>query len=225
MPYSLDDRLIFPHPSLADDDGLLAIGGDLSAERLLLAYQHGIFPWFSDETPILWYAPHERFILDPKELKITKSMRQFIRNSPFRTTHNTAFSEVISMCATTTRKDQQGTWITMDMQAAYIRLHKLGYAHSIETYDENGMLVGGLYGVQIGSIFCGESMFSLASNASKLALIYLCQQFNFELIDCQIHSEHLTSLGAKFISGFAYYELLQEQKVKPFAKNRTLINK
>ncbi len=217
MPYSLDDRLLFPHPSLADDDGLLAIGGDLSTKRLLLAYQHGIFPWFSTETPILWYAPHERFILDPKELKITKSMRQFIRNSSFRTTHNTAFTEVIDQCATIERKDQQGTWITTDMQEAYIRLHTLGYAHSIETYDDSGSLVGGLYGIQIGSIFCGESMFSNASNASKLALIYLCQQFNFELIDCQIYSEHLASLGATFISGSAYYELLQKQKVEPFA--------
>lgn len=217
MPYSLDDRLIFPHPSLADDDGLLAIGGDLSIERLLLAYQHGIFPWFSDETPILWYAPHERFVLDPKEIKITKSMRQLIRNTRFHTAYNTAFSEVIHRCATTERKDQQGTWITTDMQEAYIRLHKLGYAHSIETYNENGLLVGGLYGIQIGSIFCGESMFSDVSNASKLALVYLCQQFNFELIDCQIHSEHLALLGAKFISGSAYYELLQKQKAEPFA--------
>jgi leucyl/phenylalanyl-tRNA--protein transferase len=217
MPYSLDDRLMFPHPSLADDDGLLAIGGDLSVERLLLAYQHGIFPWFSDETPILWYAPHERFVLDPKEFKITKSMRQLIRNPYFHMAYNTAFSEVIHRCATTERKGQQGTWITTDMQEAYIRLHKLGYAHSIETYNENGLLVGGLYGIQIGSIFCGESMFSDVSNASKLALVYLCQQFNFELIDCQIHSEHLASLGAKFISGSAYYELLQKQKAEPFA--------
>jgi leucyl/phenylalanyl-tRNA--protein transferase len=217
MPYSLDDRLMFPHPSLADDDGLLAIGGDLSVERLLLAYQHGIFPWFSDETPILWYAPHERFVLDPKEFKITKSMRQLIRNPYFHMAYNTAFSEVIHRCATTERKGQQGTWITTDMQEAYIRLHKLGYAHSIETYNENGLLVGGLYGIQIGSIFCGESMFSDVSNASKLALVYLCQQFNFELIDCQIHSEHLASLGAKFISGSAYYELLQKEKAEPFA--------
>src|SRR5690606_33435214 len=217
MPYSLDDRLMFPHPSLADDDGLLAIGGDLSVERLLLAYQHGIFPWFSDETPILWYAPHERFVLDPKEFKITKSMRQLIRNPYFHMAYNTAFSEVIHRCATTERKGQQGTWITTDMQEAYIRLHKLGYAHSIETYNENGLLVGGLYGIHIGSIFCGESMFSDVSNASKLALVYLCQQFNFELIDCQIHSEHLASLGAKFISGSAYYELLQKQKAEPFA--------
>ncbi|MBD1423406.1 leucyl/phenylalanyl-tRNA--protein transferase [Sphingobacterium chuzhouense] len=217
MPYSLDGRLIFPHPSLADDDGLLAIGGDLSSERLLLAYQHGIFPWFSDETPILWYAPHERFVLDPKELKITRSMQQFIRNSLFRTAHNTAFMEVIDRCATTKRKDQQGTWITADMQEAYIRLHELGYAHSVETYNENGVLVGGLYGIQIGAVFCGESMFSHASNASKLALINLCQTFNFELIDCQIYSEHLASLGAKFISGTAYYQLLQKQIIEPFA--------
>ncbi|NGM66007.1 leucyl/phenylalanyl-tRNA--protein transferase [Sphingobacterium sp. SGR-19] len=217
MPYSLDNRLMFPHPSLADDDGLLAVGGDLSAERLLLAYQHGIFPWFSDETPILWYAPQERFVLEPRELKIAKSIQQFIRNSSFRTAHNTAFAEVIDRCATTKRKGQQGTWITADMQEAYIHLHELGYAHSIETYSENGTLVGGLYGIQIGAIFCGESMFSHASNASKLALIYLCQTFNFELIDCQIYSEHLASFGAKFIPGSVYYRLLQKQIVEPFA--------
>ncbi|PRD46763.1 leucyl/phenylalanyl-tRNA--protein transferase [Sphingobacterium haloxyli] len=217
MPYTLNDRLVFPHPALADDDGLLAVGGDLSVERLLLAYQHGIFPWFSEETPILWYSPPERFVLNPKELKVTKSMRQLIRNSSFHTVHNTSFVEVIDKCASTKRTDEQGTWITKDMQEAYIRLHELGYAHSIETYDKNGILVGGLYGIQIGSIFCGESMFSHAPNTSKLALIYLCKEFNFDLIDCQIYSEHLASLGAKLIPGSAYYELLQKQTVEPFA--------
>lgn len=216
MPYPLDDRLIFPHPSLADEDGLLAVGGDLRADRLLLAYQHGIFPWFSEETPILWYAPHTRFVLIPQELRIQKSMRQFTRNSSLKTTHDNAFTEVISRCAVIDRKDQHGTWITAGMQEAYVRLHELGYAHSVETYNAEGMLVGGLYGIQIGSVFCGESMFSEVANASKLALIHLCQHFDFELIDCQIYSEHLASLGAKFISGTAYYEVLQKQNVKPF---------
>lgn len=217
MPYSLDDRLIFPHPSRADEDGLLAIGGDLSVERLLLAYQHGIFPWFSDETPILWYSPHERFVLVPRELRIKKSMRQFMRNTNFKTTHNNAFADVVRRCATVKRKEQQGTWITDEMQEAYIRLHDLGYAHSVETYNEEGVLVGGLYGIQIGKVFCGESMFSEATNASKSALVHLCQHFNFELIDCQIYSEHLASFGAKFMSRTVYYELLQKQNTEPFA--------
>jgi|SRR5690606_27953756 len=216
MPYSLDDRLIFPHPSLADDNGLLAVGGDLHVERLLLAYQHGIFPWFSEETPILWYAPHERFVLLPQELRIKKSMRQLIRKGVYNITHDTAFAEVIEHCASIKRRDQEGTWITNDMQEAYVRLHQLGYAHSIETYNDKGILIGGLYGIQIGRIFCGESMFSLAPNASKLALIHLCQHFNLELIDCQIHSDHLASLGAKLIPATTYYELLQKQITEPF---------
>ena len=217
MPYSLDSRLIFPHPSLADEDGLLAIGGDLHVERLLLAYQHGIFPWFSEETPILWYAPLERFVLLPQELRVRKSKRQFMRKGNYNTTHDTAFAEVIQRCANIKRTDQRDTWITKDMQEAYIHLHQLGYAHSIETYNDNGVLVGGLYGIQIGKVFCGESMFTLAPNASKLALIHLCQHFNFELIDCQIHSDHLASLGAKLIPAAAYYEILRKQKTEPFA--------
>lgn len=222
MPYSLDHRLIFPHPSLADADGLLAVGGDLQVERLLLAYQHGIFPWFSEQTPILWYAPHERFVLAPKDLRIRKSTHQFMRNSGFSTKHNNAFSEVIHRCATTKRKDQdpQDTWITEEMKEAYIRLYDLGYAHSIETYNDKGVLVGGLYGVQVGKIFCGESMFSEAANASKLALVYLCQRFDLDLIDCQVYSEHLDSLGAKFISGSSYYATVQKQNMEPFGIKR-----
>lgn len=215
MLYQLDDQLVFPHPQLADEDGLLAIGGDLSTERLLLAYQHGIFPWFSDDTPILWYSPKERFILVPSELKLSKSMRQFIRNTHFSVTHNQSFIDVIDRCATSKRADQNGTWITNEMKQAYIEFHKKGYAHSIETYDENGVLVGGLYGVLIGKVFCGESMFSSKSNASKLALVHLCQQFDLKLIDCQIYSEHLEKLGAKLISGGDYYQILQEQTAKP----------
>jgi len=212
MAYSIDEQLVFPHPSLADDDGLLAIGGDLSTDRLLLAYQHGIFPWFSDDTPILWYAPHQRFVLDPKKLKISKSMRQFIRKSKFTVRENQNFEQVIKYCADSLRKDQDGTWITNDMQKAYSTLHKLGVAHSIETYDEHGDLVGGLYGIKIGNVFCGESMFAKKSNASKLAFIYLCQKESIELIDCQVHTAHLASLGAEFIDGEAYYQILQQQE-------------
>lgn len=217
MPYRLDERLAFPHPSLADDDGLLAIGGDLSPERLLLAYEHGIFPWYSEETPILWYAPKERFVLNPRQLIISKSMRQLMRKDTFRTTHNTAFQEVIQRCASVQRRGQDGTWITADMQKAYIRLHELGYAHSIETFDATGNLVGGLYGVQVGQVFCGESMFTDVSNASKLAFVYLCQQFDFKLIDCQVHTDHLASLGAMHIDGGSYYRILQQQTLKPHA--------
>lgn len=217
MPYRLEERLAFPHPSLADDDGLLAIGGDLSAERLLLAYEHGIFPWYSEETPILWYAPSTRFVLYPLELKISKSMRQFMRKSVLRNRHNTAFHEVIQRCADAQRPGQDGTWITADMQKAYIRLHELGFAHSIETFDEQDKLVGGLYGVQIGEVFCGESMFADVSNASKLAFIYLCQQFKFKLVDCQVYTDHLSSLGAKPMDGGQYYDILQQQTIQPHA--------
>lgn len=211
MPYRLGNEITFPHPSLADEDGLLAVGGDLSTDRLLLAYAHGIFPWYSDETPILWYAPQERFVLRPKDLKISKSMRQFIRNSGLTVKHNSAFANVIAQCAASPRADQDGTWITSDMQQAYLRLHELGYAHSMEVYNRESTLVGGLYGIQIGRVFCGESMFSHVSNASKMALIYLCTHFDFELIDCQVYSEHLSSLGASFMSNDSYYNLLQQQ--------------
>jgi len=213
MAYQLDEHLRFPHPSLADEDGLLAVGGDLSSERLLLAYQHGIFPWYSEESPILWYAPNQRFVLKPSELKISKSMDQIMRAKKYKNTYNTAFKQVIENCASIKREHQDGTWITQQMQQAYVQLHKLGHAHSFETYDVDGQLIGGLYGVQIGKIFCGESMFSLAPNASKLALIYLCQQFEFSLIDCQIYSNHLASLGAKEIDSSIFYNELKNQSL------------
>ncbi|WDF69410.1 leucyl/phenylalanyl-tRNA--protein transferase [Sphingobacterium oryzagri] len=217
MPYRLDQRLAFPHPSLADEDGLLAVGGDLAPDRLLLAYEHGIFPWYSEDSPILWYAPHTRFVLDPLQLKISKSMRQFMRKDTLHCKHNTAFQDVIQRCAAVERKGQDGTWITNDMQAAYLHLHKLGYAHSIETFDKTGKLVGGLYGIQVGDVFCGESMFADVSNASKLAFIYLCQQFDFKLIDCQVYTEHLASLGAMDMDGNDYYQILQQQNITPHA--------
>ncbi|MCY4781154.1 leucyl/phenylalanyl-tRNA--protein transferase [Sphingobacterium sp. UT-1RO-CII-1] len=211
MLYQLDQEIIFPHPKLANEDGLLAVGGDLSTERLLLAYSHGIFPWYADDTPILWYAPKERFVLYPNEVKINKSMRQFMRNTKFQVHQDRSFRKVIEKCASVGRKDQDGTWITEEMQKAYIDLHVKGYAHSIETYDENDVLVGGLYGILVGNIFCGESMFSDKPNASKLALVHLCQNFNIALIDCQIYSEHLQKLGAKLINGEHYYQMLQQQ--------------
>lgn len=199
MIFQLDDRLIFPDPILAEPDGLLAIGGDLSTQRLLKAYAAGIFPWYSHNEPILWYSPHERFVLFPQELKIAKSMRQVLNANKFEVTFNQDFSAVIRACASVYREGQNGTWITPEMENAYLELNKQGKAHSVEVW-QNGSLAGGLYGVELARIFCGESMFSNVSNASKVALIALCQQKNYELIDCQMHTEHLESLGAKMIS-------------------------
>ncbi|GAA4803570.1 leucyl/phenylalanyl-tRNA--protein transferase [Olivibacter ginsenosidimutans] len=211
MLFSLDKHdLWFPDPSLADDDGLLAIGGDLRTERLKLAYANGIFPWYSDDTPILWFAPKERFVLFPTEVHISRSMRKFMRSSSFTITENQAFAEVIRNCAIQPRKGQRGTWITQDMQGAYLALHKRGIASSIEVWAD-GQLCGGLYGVICGNkkhVFCGESMFSVSPNASKLALIHLCHKHSFKLIDCQIASEHLQSMGARLISSENYLKLL-----------------
>ena len=203
----LDDQIIFPDTALADPDGLLAIGGDLSAARLKLAYQSGIFPWFSEGDPILWFAPHERCVIFPDKIKVSKSMKKVLNSSTFKVTDNLAFDQVIMHCANAVRKDQDGTWITDDMQKAYINLHHEGIAHSIEVW-QNEELVGGLYGIKIGRIFCGESMFSKVSNASKLALINLCQTNHYDLIDCQLPNEHLMSLGAEMISREEYLRVL-----------------
>jgi leucyl/phenylalanyl-tRNA--protein transferase len=207
MIFRLDERLLFPDPALAEDDGLLAVGGDLSAERLVLAYQNGIFPWYSDDDPILWYSPHERFVLLPDELLISKSMKQVMRSGRLAVTFDKAFTDVIKACATAPRVDQGGTWITDDMQQAYIKMHELGKAHSVEVWLGEE-LVGGLYGVAVGWVFCGESMFSKVSNASKLALIALCQTAKYQLIDCQVHTDHLASMGAKMISRDEYLTFL-----------------
>jgi len=210
MVFSLpSDEIVFPSPELADDDGLLAVGGDLSPERLILAYQHGIFPWFSEGDPILWYSPHQRCVIYPENVKISKSMQQILRNGAFEVTADQAFELVIANCAKTPRKDQPGTWITKEMQEAYVHLHQLGWAHSIEVWQK-GDLVGGLYGIGMGEVFCGESMFSLVSNASKVALIYLCKEFEFQLIDCQLPNDHLLSMGAEMIDRNDYMKLLQK---------------
>lgn len=199
MIFQLDERPIFPDPELAEPDGLLAIGGDLSTQRLLNAYKKGIFPWYSNKEPILWYSPHERFVLFPQELKISKSMRKVLQIQPFEVTFNQDFLAVINACASIFRSGQRGTWITPAMANAYLELHKQGKAYSVEVW-QNGTLAGGLYGVELPRIFCGESMFSRVSNASKIALVALCKQKNYELIDCQMHTEHLESMGAKMIS-------------------------
>lgn len=211
MVFNLDpDSISFPHPELADEDGLLAVGGDLSADRLILAYENGIFPWFNEDSPILWYAPHERFVIFPEHLKISKSMLQILKTDKFSITVDKAFTEVIHSCAKIERKDQDGTWITSDMIDAYQELHRINYAHSIEVW-ENEKLVGGLYGIYINQVFCGESMFSTVSNASKAALIYLTTHFNLKFVDCQFHTPHLASMGGTSISQQEYLSILKEQ--------------
>lgn len=207
MIFRLDERLLFPDPALAEEDGLLAIEGDLSPERLQLAYQNGIFPWYSEDEPILWFAPHQRFVLYPDELRISKSMRQVMRSGKFKITFDQDFADVIKACADAPREGQPGTWITDDMQQAYIRLNQLGIAHSVEVWQDD-VLAGGLYGVVVGNVFCGESMFSRASNTSKLALITLCQTGKYQLIDCQVHTGHLESMGAKMIPRDEYMAIL-----------------
>ena len=208
--YLLSNNLVFPPVNLANEDGILAIGGDLSVDRLLLAYKSGIFPWYNPGEPIIWYSPDPRMVLFPKDLKISKSMRQVIKKGEFKITYNKNFKEVISNCKTIERNDQGGTWITDEMQQAYIELHKKGIAKSVEVWRENE-LVGGLYGVDLGTIFCGESMFSKVSNTSKLAFIYLVQKLqkeNYKLIDCQVYNNHLASVGAEEISREAFLKYL-----------------
>ena len=196
--YELSDELVFPNPELSEEDGLLVVGGDLSLERLLLAYSNGIFPWYNEGEPILWWSPKPRFILKPDEIRISKSMKKIIKKGEFKVTFNNDFEGVISSCKSM-REDKEGTWITDDMKNAYINLFNKGYALSVETYL-NDELVGGLYGVIIGRCYFGESMFSKVSNASKIALITLAerlQELNFEFIDCQVYTPHLESMGAK----------------------------
>jgi leucyl/phenylalanyl-tRNA--protein transferase len=213
MPvFYLTEKLAFPHPSLADPDGILATGGDLSTERLLLAYKMGIFPWFDEDSPIIWWSPDPRLILIPSEVRVSRSLRAVIKKGIFTITFDKAFEQVIKGCARVKRPNSQGTWITSDMITAYTGLHKEGYAHSVETWYE-GVLVGGLYGVSLGKAFFGESMFSLMSNASKVALVALCQQLvklQFSLIDCQVVTRHLISMGAKTVSRKEFLAMLSE---------------
>ncbi len=202
--FQLTDELVFPHPSYAREDGLLAVGGDLSCERLLLAYNYGIFPWYSEDEPILWWSPNPRFVLFPKDLKVSSSMRKFLRKEVYRVTFDTVFREVITLCG---KLRSGNTWITNDMIESYCKLHELGFAHSVEVWYEE-KLVGGLYGIRMGSCFFGESMFSTMDNASKTALISLINKMNFSIIDCQVYSKHLESLGAVNLERNIYLELL-----------------
>lgn len=202
------DEVIFPNPRDADESGLLGVGGDLRPERLLLGYANGIFPWYSEGQPILWFSPDPRCVLDPSDLHIGRSLRKTLKKSSFRVTLDTAFEAVISNCKLTPRPGQQGTWITKDMEAAYIRLHELGYAHSVEVW-EGEVMVGGLYGVSLGGLFAGESMFSHSSDASKTGLIWLVRQLHrwgYGLVDAQVHTDTLARMGAIEIDRATYLE-------------------
>ncbi|HET8736116.1 MAG TPA: leucyl/phenylalanyl-tRNA--protein transferase [Pricia sp.] len=195
----------------ANAEGLLAVGGDLSPERLLLAYRSGIFPWFNDGSPILWWSPDPRMVLFPKNIQVSKSMRKVLRDNRFRLTRDTCFERVIQHCAQIKRKGQAGTWISDAMKEAYIELHKRGHARSYEVWEEE-TLVGGLYGIDLGHVFCGESMFNKASNASKYAFIQLARELeakNYALIDCQVYNEHLESMGAEEIARKEFMRLLK----------------
>lgn len=209
----LTKELWFPNPAEATSDGLLAVGGNLSTEQLWLAYNSGIFPWFEDAQPILWWSPDPRMVLYPDNFKVSKSLRQTLRSGKFRITFNQNFAEVIDHCANVYRNGQGGTWITQEMQAAYLELHKAGHAISVEVWEDD-RLVGGLYGIDLPQkrVFCGESMFSLVSDASKVAFYNLSEYVktkNYKFIDCQIYNSHLESLGAKEISRLEFLQLLK----------------
>jgi leucyl/phenylalanyl-tRNA--protein transferase len=200
--YRLTDALLFPSPEQASAEGIVAVGGDLQPERVMLAYRKGIFPWFESDDFLLWWSPDPRMVLFPDQLKISKSMRTVLRKKQFEVTFNKAFDQVVEACAKVKRFGQNGTWITPGLMEVYSTLHIQGHAHSVEVWEE-GSLVGGLYGIDLGTVFCGESMFSKSSNASKVALIFLVKELKknkYELIDCQVPTQHLASMGAEPIS-------------------------
>ena len=211
--YFLSKELFFPPVSEANSDGILAVGGDLSPERLLLAYKSGIFPWFEGEEPILWWATNPRMVLFLDELVVSKSMRNILNRNSFKLTFNQNFKEVISNCQRIKRDGQRGTWITDEMIEAYSKLNEMGIAKSVEVW-QNDVLVGGLYGIDLGTVFCGESMFSKVSNASKVAFIALANQLretNYKLLDCQVYNEHLASLGCREIEREDFMQILNSE--------------
>lgn len=210
-----NQEVIFPHPEMAGEDGLLAVGGDLSQERLLSAYRFGIFPWYSEEDPILWWSPDPRAVVLPGKVIVSKSMRQEMKK--FRLTIDKAFEEVIIACSTIPRQGQDGTWITDEMIRAYTQLHHSGFAHSFEVWRD-GNLVGGLYGISLGKCFFGESMFSLVSNASKYAFIRLSgvlKERDFRIIDCQVPNEHLTRMGCGIMKRAEFLQILRQNNLEP----------
>ncbi|MEY3320954.1 MAG: hypothetical protein RLZZ417_537 [Bacteroidota bacterium] len=212
----LNRNLWFPNVEESTEEGIVAVGGDLSVERLILAYSKGIFPWYSDDSPILWWSPDPRFVLFPSQLKVAKSMRPLFNKNRFRVTFDQNFEEVIKNCQKIDREDQPGTWITPDMLAAYIKLHERGYAHSVEVWLEKD-LVGGLYGISLGKVFYGESMFAKVSNASKFGFITLVNKLKkkgFLIIDCQQETKHLESLGATSIPRKDFIDILNNNEIE-----------
>jgi leucyl/phenylalanyl-tRNA--protein transferase len=208
----LNKTEVFPPASQATAEGLVAVGGDLGTDRLMLAYRSGIFPWFNDDSLILWWSPDPRTVLFPQKLKISRSMNKVLSKNRFSVTRNRNFSEVITQCALVRRKNQSGTWITERMLEAYEELHKLGHAVSYEVWEDK-KLVGGLYGIDLGNVFCGESMFSLVSNASKVAFIHMVRELGqkgYRCIDCQVYSDHLASLGAEELPREAFLRILKQ---------------
>jgi leucyl/phenylalanyl-tRNA--protein transferase len=227
MPvYRLTDEMIFPPPQLADRTGLLAVGGDLCEARLLLAYSLGIFPWYSEDEPILWWSPDPRLVLYPDEIRISKSLEKVIKKKVFDVTFDTAFREVINLCAGSGRRKNEGTWIVSDMVDSYRRLHESGYAHSVEAWKD-GAIAGGLYGVSLGRCFFGESMFTLESNASKVAFACLAEYLknnSFDLIDCQVATGHLKRFGAREIPRSLFLKQLRKSIEAQTVKGKWSIN-
>ena len=223
MPiFQLSEKSSFPPPHFSEGDGLLAVGGDLSEERLIRAYYMGIFPWYSDPDPILWWSPDPRMVLFPDELNVSRRLRRTIRSERYQVTMDTDFERVITACAQIPRKHEKGTWITPEMVAAYCRLYASGFAHSVEVWSE-GRLAGGLYGVAIGRCFFGESMFSLQSNASKVAFVELVeylQSRKFRIIDCQVSTAHLRGFGAREIPRKEFLNILEKYREKPSLRGR-----
>jgi len=220
--FLLSDTIEFPPPHLATEDGLLAVGGDLSQKRLLLAYRMGIFPWFSNNEPILWWSPDPRFVLYPHEIKVSKTLKKVIKKDMFSVTMDLAFNEVINQCAQVRLGKNQGTWIVKDMIDAYCNLHESGFAHSVEVWLQ-GDLVGGLYGVSLGMCFFGESMFTLVSNASNIGLVKLVEhlkKLSFDLIDCQVPTEHLIRFGARQIPRMRFLNQLEKSLKAPTRKGK-----
>lgn len=219
MPiYKLTEEIRFPHPSLATRGGLLAVGGDLRPERILFAYRNGIFPWYSEGRPILWWCPAPRLVLFPSEMVVNRTLRKVMRRGLYRVTADTAFERVIEACAEMPRPDQDGTWITQEMREAYLELHRRGYAHSIESWDAGGNLVGGLYGLSIGGAFFGESMFAQEPDASKVAFVTLVgrlEAWGFDFVDCQVVTDHLLRFGAREVSLDDFLHRVQVSTARP----------
>jgi len=226
MPvFELSDKMVFPSPRLARKDGLLAVGGDLSQQRLLLAYRRGIFPWFSDDNPILWWSPDPRLVLYPREFRISKSLNKTIKKNIFRVTLDTAFEQVINACADMRLKKYEGTWIVEEMIRSYCKLHESGFAHSVEAWYD-GKLAGGVYGVSLGGCFFGESMFTIIDNASKVALAALVKHLEtlfFDVIDCQVTTAHLIQSGAREITRGKFLEQLEKSLQKPTQQGKWII--